>query len=405
MMFPDRATAFGDLKEEGLQRVFYIIRSEPGIARVEIAGRMMASPSTVTSITTELLAQGMIAEVAQPSDRGASKRGRPRIGLKVRGDSHLIAGLKIARDCISTIIVDFEGADLASAETPLSASVLDLPDLVAAVSRALADVCEVAGVTQDQISGVGIGLAGLIHAPSRVVHWSPSLIPRSVDLATPLEAALGCPVFLDNDANQVAKAEQLFGYGRGVRDFLVLTLEHGVGMGIVINDRIYRGARGCGAEFGHTKVQIGGALCQCGNRGCLEAYIGDYALLREAGEAGTEHPQQALGDLWRRAEAGDQVALAVFDRARDMFAMGLANVISLFDPEMIILAGRRASFDHLDAERVITEMESHVLQGAALLPTVQVHQWGDLMWAKGAAANAIEGISGQRIREIADLVS
>lgn len=396
-----RSSQFGDLRAQGLQIVFETIRNESGIARVDIAQRIGASPSTVTSIASELMDQGLIAEIAQAKSATRNRRGRPRVGLKVRGEAHLIAGLKLARNSISAIIVDFEGRDVASAEIPLEQSCMSSLELAKVVRDALLHCCASADISFDRLSGVGIGLAGLVDGETQFVHWSPSLNERSVPLGAPLEAHLGCPVFLDNDANLVAQAEQLFGLGRGVRDFIVLTLEHGMGMGIVINHQIYRGARGCGAEFGHTKVQLGGALCQCGQRGCLEAYVGDYALLRAARQARPGPSPQSLPDLWSLAKSGDPAAVSVFDQGRRMFALGLANVVNLFDPQLIILAGQRASFEHLDAERAVAEMTSDVVQVSAPLPKVVVHQWGDLMWAKGAAARALEGVSALSIRDIA----
>ena len=92
------------------------------------------------------------------------------------------------------------------------------------------------------------------------VHWSSSITERNIDFSHLLSNELPCPAFVDNDANLVAKAEQLFGLGKGLKNFLVVTIEHGVGLGIVLDGKLYRGERGCGAEFGHTKVQLDGAL-------------------------------------------------------------------------------------------------------------------------------------------------
>ena len=216
-----------------------------------------------------------------------------------------------------------------------------------------------------------------------------------------LSDALPVPFFMDNDANLVAKAEQLFGQARNVSDFIVITIEQGVGMGIVIDSKIYRGERGCGAEFGHTKVQLDGALCRCGQRGCLEAYVGDYALLREANIRGSAQPEDDLSALHARAKAGDAMARSIFDRAGRMFAMGLANVINIFDPSLVILSGEQMTFDFLYSEEVLNRVKASVVQVDAPLPEIRVHKWGDLMWAKGAAACGMEGVSELTIRSLA----
>jgi predicted NBD/HSP70 family sugar kinase len=247
---------------------------------------------------------------------------------------------------------------------------------------------------------VAIGLPGQINAETGFVHWSSSLTARNVDMAALLERELPCPVFLENDANLVARAEQLFGDAGDLRDFLVVTIEHGVGLGIVLDGQLYRGTRGCGAEFGHMKVQLDGALCQCGQRGCLEAYVGDYALVREAAFAEDVDMPRQLSDLLRDAQAGDSVAQAVLQRGGQMFAIGLANLINLFDPERIILAGAQFGFDHLHSDEVIARIQRSVVNGEAALPEFRVHGWGDMMWARGAAGYAIEQVSILKVKDV-----
>ena len=112
-----------------------------------------------------------------------------------------------------------------------------------------------------------------------------------MDIATAFVARFGVPLYLDNDANVLTLAELWFGAGRSMTDFAVVTIEHGVGMGLVLDNRLFRGSRGMGLELGHTKVQLDGALCRCGQRGCLEAYLADYALAREAATALHRNPR------------------------------------------------------------------------------------------------------------------
>ena len=395
-----RTSLANDQRENGRQQVFEAIRQAGRIARIDIARDTQVSPATVTAITSELLAAGLIEEITPEGDRSGAKRGRPRVALKVRGAAHLIAGIKISDRSATVILVDFEGETVGEYDQELPGPVMSAEEIVVLVQRALTGACAAAGRCFSEISGVGLGLAGLIDAARNFVHWSPSLDQRNVELGRMLSDAMPVPFFMDNDANLVAKAEQLFGEARSVPDFIVITIEQGVGMGIVIDGRIYRGERGCGSEFGHTKVQLDGALCRCGQRGCLEAYIGDYALLREANIRGSAHPEDDLSVLYSRAKAGDAMARSIFDRAGRMFAMGLANVINIFDPGLVILSGEQMSFDFLYSQDVLDRVKSSVVQVDAPLPEIRVHKWGDLMWAKGAAACAIEGVSDLTIRNL-----
>lgn len=393
-----------DQRESGRRQVFDLIRKAGRIARVDLARETGISPATVTTITAELIRDGLIEEVAPDNGRADLRRGRPRVDLKVRGAARSVAGMKISHEAISAVVIDFEGAVLGEVSLKVDKSRHSPQELVALVQQALKAVAADAGVPVSQLSGVGIGLAGIIDGPRGYVHWSPSLAQRNVALRDQLAAAIGLPVYLDNDANLVAMAEQYFGLGRGVSDFLVVTIESGVGMGIVLNNEVYRGTRGCGAEFGHTKVQLDGALCRCGQRGCLEAYVADYALLREAAIT-TDFADQStasgrLQALAKAAREGDETAQTILDRAGRMFAMGLANLVNIFDPQLIILSGERMQFDYLYADQVLDSLRRSIVQIDMAPPEVRIHKWGDLMWARGAAAYAIDGVAEQALQEM-----
>lgn len=385
-----------DQREAGRRQVFSAIRKAERVARVDLARETGISPATVTAITAELLREGLIEETGA-AERSDLRRGRPRVDLKVRGAAHVVAGMKLSHLAIVTALIDFEGAMIAEHTFPLDQSRHSAADLTDLIERALDEALESAGLGRGQLSGVGLGLSGVVDAIGGLVHWSPSLAERNIMLRDMLSARFDMPIFIDNDANLVAMAEQYFGHGRGVKDFIVVTIESGVGMGIVINNEVYRGARGCGAEFGHTKVQLDGALCRCGQRGCLEAYVADYALLREAATtpdfadmATSGAKLQALVDA---ARGGDSTAGMILDRAGRMFAMGLANVMNVFDPQLIILSGEQMQFDYLHDDQVLDNIRRSIIQIDLPPPQIIIHKWGDLMWAKGAAAYAIDGVA------------
>lgn len=386
-----------DQRQGGRELVFATIRSRERVARIDIAEETKISAATVTSITAEMISAGLIEEVARDPENEELKRGRPRVDLKVRGAAHTIAGMKISQKTATVALIDFEGNPVGEFEQALPKPKLAQEEAVDFIVDVLANAANEHGLRSEDISGIGIGLAGIIDAPKGFVHWSPQLADRNIALREALQQKLDKPFFIDNDANLVAMAELWFGLGRQVRDFIVVTIEHGVGMGIVIDGKIYRGTRGCGAEFGHTKVQMEGALCRCGQRGCLEAYLGDYALLREANiaspAADDDSSREQLVALLQEAKSGNTAAQSIFRRAGRMFAMGLANIVNIFDPALIILSGERMQMDYLYADDVIEQMRKLVVQVDTPPPDVRIHSWGDLMWARGAAAYAMDGVS------------
>ncbi len=380
------------------QQVFERVRAAGLIARMQLAKELGLSPATITTITSELIESGLIEEVSSPRDADLG-RGRPAVALGVRPSAFLVAGMKLSDSEHTAVIVDFAGNRLADDVIARRPGPMAVADILGAVELLLDRVCAKAGIHRTALAGVGIGVPGFVDFAEGMVLWSSVLTERNVALAAAAQDWLGLPVVIDNDANLVTLAELWFGVGRSLPDFAVVTIEHGVGMGFVMNHRIYRGSRRLGMELGHTKVQLDGALCRCGQRGCLEAYVADYALAREAMTAlnwgHRDSPSMAvlLESLYEQAKAGNATARSIFRRAGRYLAVGLANVINLFDPSLIILSGERMRYDYLYAAETLAEIDSLAIDTGRPRPRIEIHAWGDLLWAHGAAALALSSVT------------
>jgi predicted NBD/HSP70 family sugar kinase len=384
------------------QQVFERVRAAGTVARVTLARELGVSPASVTTATGELIEAGLIEEMTAPRDDAAG-RGRPAQALGVRAGAHRVAGMKLSDREHTAVVVDFAGNLIADDVIPRRPGAMALPEMLDSIETLLGRVCAKAGIGRAELSAVGIGLPGFIDGERGTVLWSSTLTDRGVPLGAAAQERLGLPVVIERDANLVALAELWFGAGRRLADFAVVTIEHGVGMGLVLNHRIWRGSRGIGMELGHTKVQIDGALCRCGQRGCLEAYIADYALAREASTAlnwGHREPPPVnvlLESLFDHAKAGNGAARSIFRRAGRYLAVGLSNVINLFDPALIILSGERMRYDYLYAAETLAEMQNFAIQTGRPPPSIEIHAWGDLLWAHGAAALALSAVTERQV--------
>ncbi len=392
------------------QQIFERVRAAGYMPRVQVAKELGISPASVTTLTSELIEMGLLEEVSAQRDQADGVRGRPAVALGVRAEARLVAGIKLSDREHTAVIVDFAGNLIADEAIPRQPGAMAMADLVDASAMLVSRLCAKAGIDSGRLGAVGLGVPGFVDSAAGTVHWSPVLSDRHVPLARAATERLGRPVHVDNDANLVTLAELWFGAGRGLSDFAVVTIEHGVGMGFVMNHRIYRGGQGVGMELGHTKVQLDGALCRCGQRGCLEAYIADYALVREATTAlnwtsrETQSVNILLESLFDHAKAGNAAARSIFHRAGRYLALGLANVVNLFDPELIILSGERMRYDYLYANETLAEIRGLALNTGRPEPRIEIHAWGDLLWAHGAAALALSEVTEQLLgtaREIA----
>lgn len=383
--------------------IFERIRAEGSVARATIAKDLSISPATVTAQTSSLIDMGIVREEPLLTQQGESGRGRPPIGLQVEQNAHLVAGLKLSDREHSAVICDFSGRQLASASFPASPR-SKAAELASATEALVHQVCKAAEIRAEDLSAIGIGVPGFIDRSKGIVHWSPIIKERALGFSSLMSERLGRDIVIENDANVIALAELWFGVGRQISDFAVITIEHGVGMGLVINHKLYSGARGIGMELGHTKVALDGALCRCGQRGCLEAYVADYALVREAAFASSAVKPDApvhevVETLYRDAKTGNLTAKNIFERAGKYLAIGMSNVVNLFDPQLIILSGGRMKYDYLYSDEIVDEMKNHVLNSGVALPPVEVHAWGDLVWASGAAAMALSHVTEKLLSE------
>lgn len=379
------------------QQVLEQIRAFGQVSRSEVAKGLKISPASVSAIVAGLVAEGLVTEIeSAPRESG---RGRPPIALKIVPKAGFVVGVNLRFGMITAVILDFAGNEVASLALETDHSRLDLNMIAERVDASFSGVLAAAGLTPDDIAATGVGVPGYVQEVTGQVHWSPILKARNVALGDFLSNRLDCPVYLDNDVNLLALAELWFGAGRGLSDFAVVTIEQGVGMGLVQGNRIFRGARGVGLELGHTTMQIDGALCRCGQRGCLEAYVADYALVREATTAldwednPIPLPTQMIEILFDQAKAGNQEARLIFRRAARYLSAGMANMIRLFDPELVILSGARLRYDLLYAEEVLSEIHHFSDRLGRARTPIEIHTWGDLVWARGAGALALSEIT------------
>ena len=391
--------ADGDLiRRINSHRVLTEIRRRGEVARVDIAAATDLSRATVTAVTAELLDAGLI-ETAGEEERGEAAptgRGRPRVLLRLNPAACHVAGVKISMHQVAVWIADFAGEQVRTAAIPVRAN-RQAPGVIAdLIEDALRQACVEAGLTLPQISGIGLGVPGFIDFSSGVCHWSPVFGEGPVELRTLMTERLERPVFVDNDANLATYAELWHGAGRGLENFVVVTVEHGVGMGMVIGGQLYRGSKGFGSEFGHTKIQRGGALCRCGQRGCIEAYVADYAILREASTfaplrdvTDPHEVQLALDRLAEAARAGDPQVCAIHERAGEILGLGIANLINIFDPAAVILSGERMKLHEFYEAAMLKAAQENALSVHRGRTPIRVNRWGDEVWARGAAALAL----------------
>lgn len=200
-----------------------------------------------------------------------------------------------------------------------------------------------------EIRGIGIGCAGVLALDRRSVRYSPNYkLLEGAQICENLENKFGVTTILENDANAIALGEHWLGAGIKANTLIVITLGTGIGTGCILNGNLYRGSYGYAVEGGHTTIDCNGPLCKCGNRGCLETFVGAYGILRRLNEKLNKgntskhfHLQtnSTVENIGRAAKAGDHLAIEIMQETGFYLGVGMANFANLFNPDMIVLTG------------------------------------------------------------------
>jgi glucokinase len=237
-----------------------------------------------------------------------------------------------------------------------------------------------------ELEAVGIGCGGPLDA-ERGILLAPPHLPgwRNVPVTELAERALGLPATLENDATAAAAAEHRYGAGVGVSNMVYLTISTGVGGGVVVGGRLYRGANGNGGELGHVTIDWHGRPCKgCGRRGCLEAYVSGTSIAERAREAGLSFA--TAEEVAAAARDGDEGAVRVWDETVEALACGLTSIVNLFEPELVVVGGGVGRSGEQLLGRARTWVLEHAMGPAGVAVDIVHAALGDHVGVVGAAA-------------------
>lgn len=219
------------------------------------------------------------------------------------------------------------------------------------IHKLIVKLLDEANIPEEKIAAVGIGQAGSIDSERGIINYWNNIPMKNVHVVEELKKWHKMPVFIDNDANVAALGECVFGAAKGLRNVMLVTLGTGVGSGIIIDGKIYRGEYGAGAEAGHMRIVMNGEPCTCGGRGCWEAYASVSALIRQTKAAMEKHPESMMCSIaaemgevngitsFKAARAGDKAALEVVARYIEYVGTGLVSLQNIFRPQIFLIGG------------------------------------------------------------------
>ncbi|WP_417668184.1 ROK family protein [Roseibium sp.] len=367
------------------------------MARIDLGKITKLSPATVTAITSDLLAQDLIEGFESDEPKAPLSRGRPRSLLRLNPDAACVIGIRISVNAIDMSMANFAGETFLTKHYGFDSNTADRDNFPSLLVEALRNFIAEAGLSCAQVREIGVAAQGVVETESGMVVWSPAFKGRKIPIVEPLHAAFDVHCILSNDTNMITEALHWSDPGKYSGTFAVVMLDYGVGMGLYLDNHLFAGASGTAAEFGHANHIPGGALCRCGKRGCMEAYLSDYALVRAAKhlpedtdpkniEAGVE----GLEALIEKAVAGDKDALDAFAEAGRVLGYGLARLLAIIDPKRIVLTGAAMrAFEYMEAamhaglqEALVADLRQNFV--------IDVLPWNEDFIRRGLIAKAME---------------
>ncbi|MFI8351916.1 ROK family transcriptional regulator [Streptomyces cyaneofuscatus] len=394
-----------DLRRGNRARVLQRLYFDGPLSRQELGPATGLSSGSISNVVAELAAEGLLQEAGIVDSDG----GRPRTLLKVAPDGGLLVGIDIGETRVRVELFDLSLTELARTERLLAQHGYDVDRIVAHVRTGVADVLRDAGADPHRLLGIGIGVPGIIEREgpqgpdgrrTAVVHgqtigWQ--AVPFEQLLREAVDVPPEVPLFIDNGAKTLGRAEMWFGGGRGAGAAAIALIGSGVGACVDHGDILAEDRTSLALEWGHTTIQLRGRRCRCGSIGCLEAYAGAEALRERWREAGGPLPEDAddetaLAALLAAAypppggPAPDAVALSLLDETAECLGAALADLVNLFLPERILLGGWAGLLlgPHLlpDIRRYANE---YALRHAAARTTIEMGRLGPDAVTVGAA--------------------
>jgi len=320
--------------------------------------------------------------------------------------------------------IDLGGTKIASALVDADMRIIDRIKVAtrpeegpsAVIGRMLDTVRDLAarqGCEVSDVRAIGIGCPGPLDQQTGIVLDAPNLMWKDVPLASPMAEATGRPVYLENDANVAALAENRLGAGRGARHMMYITVSTGIGSGLILGGKLYVGATGAAGELGHVTMLADGPLCGCGNRGCLESLASGTAIARRAREVAARPGGEGIlsaagGDISAidaslvasAAAAGDAAAAAIMRNAFEYLGIAVANVVNLLNLDMVVIGGGVARVGDMlfDTVRRLVSLRSFacMARDVAIAPASLGADGGAL----GAACYAAEALAGEEQRGV-----
>ncbi|MBI5302528.1 MAG: ROK family transcriptional regulator [Chloroflexi bacterium] len=377
------------------------LRLNAPLSRAAISSRTGLNRSTVSSIVSALVRDGLVRETEFQKD----KLGRPGLLLELSPDGACAIGVQLGVDFISIMLADFVAKPIWRKRVAID-STLKQSAIIKRAGDLIQEALAQARRRKSRPLGIGVGVPGLVNLQQGTIAFAPNLGWSEVPFREIFVKRFGMPVFVENDANASALGEYYFGIARQVNDFIFLTADVGIGAGVILGGKLFRGNRGYAGEVGHMSFDPNGEICGCGRRGCWESLVSPRVVIRRIRTALRSNGKRSairelvdnrLDDITfdvvlQAANANDPLARATLEEVAQWLGVGIANLVNAFNPELIVLGGALARASNILTPIIETTVRENALKQPHESLKIETSVFGSEACVIGAAAIVLDEI-------------
>ncbi len=390
------------------KRILKELYFTPSLSCADLYVRINKSFPLITKLLNELMEEGLVIETGYATSTG----GRRPLTYAIKEEMMYVVSVAMDQFVTRVTIMDMENKSITAVqkiELDLAGNEKTLPILIEKIENTI----ELSGISKSKILGVGIGMPGFVNAAKGINYTFLKGPHKSISHA--ISEKVGIPVYIDNDSSLVALAEQRFGAAIDKKNAMVINVGWGIGLGLILNGQLFRGHDGFAGEFSHIPLFNNGKLCSCGKSGCLETETSLITIIEKAKEGlksgrlskltapFSEHLEQSIENILDAAQHGDRFAVELFTEAGYNIGRGVAILIHLLNPEMVILSGRGSTAGKVLMAPIQQALNEHCIPRLSHSTEIEISTLGYMAELIGAAALVMENFEKEADRIYAAL--
>ena len=380
------------IKKWNLSSIFKTIQTKGPISRVELAKITGYSPGTVSNHVRTLIEKGYVIE----TNKGISSGGRKPVQLIINSNKAYILSIEIEVNQIKTVLFNLDMKMISKSTIPIESK----DNYLVTLTKLFSEIDRMIGkhhISFDDLLGIGVAVPGLIDKGKGMLEFAPNLGWKAVPIVRVFKDRYSLPIILNNEAKAAAIGERASFYP-DINNMVFVSINEGIGCGIFLNGKLYRGASGNAGEFGHITIDTNGPLCHCGNRGCWETFASETYIVNSYLKLPGSNSQltKTKREIYQHGKNGDLKIRAIFAETGKNIGIGLVNIINGLSPELLVIGGGIVEIKDFIYDEIIKKLKENALTINYKKTTIRFSKLGSLAAVYGMA----ELIINERIRFI-----